>query len=127
MKPNKPLLVLGFVPQPNLLIISKIIGVVTMPKSISYHTELIESLKEPSEAAVYLEVVLEEGDPKMIKKAFSNVIEARGGFNFISDDIYENLTIFDKKLKETGEIEFSLLRRLLESLGLKVGVMVRPS
>ena len=41
-----------------------------MPKSISYHTELIESLKDTSEAAVYLEVVLEEGDPMMIKKAF---------------------------------------------------------
>lgn len=96
-----------------------------MPKSISYHAELIESLKEPSEAAVYLEIVLEEGDPKMIKKAFSNVIEARGGFNFVSDDIYEKLTIFDEKLKETGEIEFNLLRILLESLGLKVGVAVR--
>ncbi|NES93441.1 DNA-binding protein [Okeania sp. SIO2B9] len=98
-----------------------------MHKSISYHTELIQSLKEPSEAAVYLEVVLEEGDPKMIKKAFSNVIEARRGFNFVSDDVYDNLARFDEKLKETGEIEFNLLRKLLESLGLKVGVMVRPS
>ncbi len=98
-----------------------------MPKSISYHTELIESLKEPSEAAVYLEVVLEEGDPKMIQKAFSNVIEARRGFNFVSEDVYENFTRFDLKLKETGEIEFNLLRTLLESLGLKVGVTVRPS
>ncbi|NEN89895.1 MAG: hypothetical protein F6K48_13660 [Okeania sp. SIO3H1] len=87
-----------------------------MPKSISYHAELIESLKEPSEAAVYLEVVLDEGDPKMSEKAFYNVIEARGGFNLVSDDIYEKFTIFDKKLKETGEIEFNLLRTLLESV-----------
>ncbi|MGD1699400.1 DNA-binding protein [Dapis sp. BLCC M229] len=98
-----------------------------MPRSISYHTELIQSLKEPSEAAVYLEVVLKESDPKMIKKAFSNVIEARRGFNFVSDDVYDNLARFDEKLKETGEIEFNLLRKLLESLGLKVGVKVRPS
>lgn len=27
---------------------------------------------------MYLEVVLEEGDPKMIEKAFSNIIEAKG-------------------------------------------------
>ncbi|NES73360.1 MAG: hypothetical protein F6K24_53305 [Okeania sp. SIO2D1] len=98
-----------------------------MPKSISYHAELIQSLKEPSEAAVYLEIVLEEGNPKMIEKAFSNVIEAKGGFNYISDDIYENFTIFDLKLKETGEIELNLLRTLLEYLGLKVGVTVRAS
>nr|WP_293096860.1 hypothetical protein [Okeania sp. SIO2F4] len=54
--------------------------------------------------------MLEEGDPKMIKKAFSNVIEARRGFNFVSDDVYQNLAIFDEKLKETGEIEFNLLQ-----------------
>ncbi|OZH52240.1 hypothetical protein AFK68_25690 [Hydrocoleum sp. CS-953] len=98
-----------------------------MPKSISYHRELIESLKEPSEAAVYLEVVLEEGDPKMIKKAISNVIEAREKLNWVSDNVYQNLAIFDLKLKETGEIELNLLRILLESLGLKVGVTVGHS
>jgi len=98
-----------------------------MPKSISYHTELIESLKEPSEAAVYLEVVLKEGDPKMIKKAISNVIEAREKLNWVSDNVYQHLAIFERKLKETGEIEFNLLRTLLESLGLKVGVTVKAS
>lgn len=98
-----------------------------MPKSISYHAELIESLKEPSEAAIYLEVVLEEGKPKMIKKAFSNVIEARGGFGFVSQDIQENFTKLEEKLQETGDIEFNILRKLLESLGLKVGLMVMAS
>ncbi len=98
-----------------------------MPKSISYHAELIESLKEPSEAAIYLEVVLEEGNPKMIKKAFSNVIEARGGFSFVSQDIQENFTKLEEKLQETGDIEFNILRKLLESLGLKVGLMVMAS
>jgi DNA-binding phage protein len=95
-----------------------------MPKSISYHTELIESLKDTSEAAVYLEVVLEEGDPMMIKKAFFNVIEARGGVNLLSKDVQKTLMKFVEKLQETGEIEFNLLRILLESLGLKVGLMV---
>lgn len=98
-----------------------------MPKSISYHAELIESLKDPSEAAIYLEVVLEEGNPKMIKKAFFNVIEAIVGFNFVSNDVQENLTKLEEKLQETGEIEFNLLRKLLESLGLKVGLMVMAS
>ncbi|MCP2730069.1 helix-turn-helix domain-containing transcriptional regulator [Limnofasciculus baicalensis] len=98
-----------------------------MPKSISYHAELIESLKDPSEAAIYLEVVLEEGNPKMIKKAFSNVIEARGGFSFVSQDVQVNFTKLEEKLQETGEIEFNILRKLLESLGLKVGLMVMAS
>jgi hypothetical protein len=40
-----------------------------MPKNISYDTELIESWKDSSEAAVYFEVVREEGDLMMIKKS----------------------------------------------------------
>ncbi|MDB9311897.1 hypothetical protein PN462_02195 [Spirulina sp. CS-785/01] len=95
-----------------------------MSKSISYHKELIESLKNLSEAAMYLEVVLEEGEPPMIRKAFYNVIEAKGGLSNLSPDIQETFLQFDQKLHETGKIEFSLLRTLLESLGLKVGVMV---
>ncbi|MEA5469405.1 hypothetical protein [Spirulina sp. 06S082] len=98
-----------------------------MPKTISYHTELIESLKEPSEAALYLEVVLEEGDPKMIKKAFFNIIEAQGGISDFSESFQEKFDRFDRKLQETGEIEFKLLQTLLESLGLKVGLMVTAS
>jgi len=40
--------------------------------------------------------VLKEGDPKMIEKAFSNVIEAKREFYFVSDD-YHKLAIFKKK------------------------------
>ncbi len=51
-----------------------------MPRSTSYHKKLIEDLKDPLEAAAYIEVVLEEGDPKMLSKALKNVIEASGIF-----------------------------------------------
>lgn len=93
-----------------------------MPESISYHKELIKSLQDPSEAAIYLEVVLEEGDPKMIRKAFYNIIEVKGGLHRLSNSFQEQFDRFEKKIEETGEIEFSLLRELLESLGLKVGL-----
>ncbi|HLP88910.1 MAG TPA: hypothetical protein VK184_10020 [Nostocaceae cyanobacterium] len=95
-----------------------------MAKSISYHISFIESLKNPSEAAVYLEVVLEEGNPTMIKKAFLNVIEARGGVQLLSNNVQETWREFVEKIQETGEIEFSLLRILLEFLGLEIGLMV---
>jgi DNA-binding phage protein len=45
-----------------------------------YHPYLIESLKEPEEAAAYLDVVLAEGDPAHILLALKNVAEARRGF-----------------------------------------------
>lgn len=52
-----------------------------MPRSISYHEELITALKDPLEAAFYLEVVLEEGEPKMLLKVLKNVIEAQDELN----------------------------------------------
>ena len=47
-----------------------------MPKSVSYHPYLIESLKDPSEANAYFKAVLEEGDVEMLQKAINNLIEA---------------------------------------------------
>ncbi|MDM3857617.1 MAG: hypothetical protein PT120_22700 [Aphanizomenon gracile PMC649.10] len=42
----------------------------------------------------------------------------------MSEDVQKILIKFEQKLQETGEIEFNLLRILLESLGFKVGLMV---
>lgn len=49
-----------------------------MGKSISYHTYLIESLKNHERAEGYLEAALEENDLKLLQKAVKNVIEALG-------------------------------------------------
>jgi len=49
-----------------------------MGKSISYHTYLIEALKNPQRAEGYLEAALEENDLKLLQKAVKNVIEALG-------------------------------------------------
>ncbi|MEC4802763.1 MAG: hypothetical protein SAJ12_13860 [Jaaginema sp. PMC 1079.18] len=95
-----------------------------MTKSIRYHPKLIESLKDPTEAAMYLEVVLEEGDPQMIRKAFLNVIEAREELINQSPDFQGQLSKFERKLQDSGEIEFTLLQSLLNALGLKIGLMV---
>lgn len=54
-----------------------------MPKSISYHDYLIESLKEPSEASAYFKAVLAEGNAELLQKAINNLIEAG----------YENLAL----------------------------------
>ena len=43
----------------------------------SYHSYLIESLKDPLEAAAYLDAVLEDGDFDHILLALKNVAEAQ--------------------------------------------------
>jgi DNA-binding phage protein len=77
-----------------------------MHRSISYHEELIEALKDPLEAAPYIEVVLEEGDPKMLSKALKNVIAAQGGVDKLSEQVKQSYNKLDQMLEEKGEIEF---------------------
>ena len=50
-----------------------------MPASVPYEPLLIERLKDPSEAAAYLEAVLEEGDQAAIMLALRQIAQARGG------------------------------------------------
>ena len=44
-----------------------------MPKSIDYHSYLIESLKAPQEAEAYLKGALSEGDLEMIQVEGKNL------------------------------------------------------
>jgi DNA-binding phage protein len=50
-----------------------------MGKNKAYQTELIESLRDPSEAEEYLNAALEEDDPELFLVALRNVAEAQGG------------------------------------------------
>jgi DNA-binding phage protein len=43
-----------------------------------YHAELIKALRDPDEAAEYLDAALEEGDPEAFLMALRNVAEAQG-------------------------------------------------
>jgi DNA-binding phage protein len=96
-----------------------------MPKSMGYHDKLIEILKDPLEAAPYIEVVLEEGDPKMLRKALKKVIEAQGGVDELSEQVKQSYDKLDQMLEENGEIEFYCLSALLDALGLQLAVTVK--
>jgi DNA-binding phage protein len=100
-------------------------GVEMMPKSTSYHEKLIQDLKNPLEAAAYIEVVLEEGDPKMLSKALQNVIESHGGVDQLSTPVKELYNKLDQMLSDKGEIEFYSLNSLLDALGLHLAVTVK--
>jgi DNA-binding phage protein len=47
--------------------------------SLPYQDWLVEQLKDPSEAAAYLEAVIEEGDHAAITLASRQVARAQGG------------------------------------------------
>lgn len=49
-----------------------------MAKSVSYHSYLMQALKEPKRAEGYLEAALEENDPELLQDVVNDVIEAIG-------------------------------------------------
>ncbi|RCJ20667.1 hypothetical protein A6S26_25850 [Nostoc sp. ATCC 43529] len=96
-----------------------------MPRSVSYHEGLIKDLQDPLEAATYIEVVLEEGDPKMLGKALINLIEAQGGIDRFPAQVKQYYEQVDLMLSEQGKIEFYCLSKLLDALGLQLAVTVK--
>jgi DNA-binding phage protein len=93
----------------------------------SYHSYLIESLKDPAEAAAYLDAVLEDGDSEHILLALKNVAEARRSLITFPKDSTTNST-WESCYQELalGRIpEFPVIAALLSELGLKLSVTVK--
>ncbi len=91
----------------------------------SYHSYLIESLKDPAEAAAYLDAVLEDGELEAILLALKNVAEARRDLVSTSDSLTAHWETCYQLLSR-GEVPGILLvSSLLHDLGLKLAVTVR--
>jgi probable addiction module antidote protein len=93
----------------------------------SYHESLIKSLKNPKEAAAYLNAVLESGDNEMFLVALRNVSEAHGGMARLSRLAKLNRANLYKMLSENGRPEIQSIHRVLEVLGLKLTVSAIPT
>lgn len=98
-----------------------------MAKSMSYQEELIKSMKEPSEAAPYIEACLEEGDPAVLRLALRNVVEAHGRMNKLSEKAKMLHEKFDLMLSEKKGEELYCLGALLDELGFHLAVTVKSS
>ncbi|MEG3920093.1 transcriptional regulator [Microcoleus sp. POL10_C6] len=99
---------------------------VKAPTSDSYREYLIESLKEPEEAAGFIGAILEEKDPEpaLLRNAIRKVIEARIRMNALSESAKEHHEKLDKMLTESGGLEIYSFVELLEALGFKLEITV---
>lgn len=100
-----------------------------MPTSRSYREYLIDSLKDPKEAAAYLEAALEEGDNDLLHAALRNVVEARVAANQTIDnqaiDVDEQAHELLKLMRQlTEQPQLNLLSwiKVLNTLGLKLSI-----
>jgi DNA-binding phage protein len=96
-----------------------------MPIYKSYHSYLIESLKDPAEAADYLDAVLEDGEMEHILLALKNVVEARKGLTDASNETDSHWENCYQLLTQKEVPRVLAIASLLNELGLKLSVTVK--
>ena len=94
-----------------------------MAKSRSYQEYLIESLKDPQEAAGYLNAALEGGDIQVFLLALQNVIKAHGGVTKIAEKAKKIRTSLYKSLSTDGNPYLKNTNDILAALGMHLTVM----
>ena len=96
-----------------------------MAKSRPYKEGLLERLKDPQEAAAYLDAALEEGDTEVFLLALRDVAEARlGGMGRLAQHSGLNRETLYRTLSEQGNPELTSLDKLLHAVGLRLAIDV---
>ena len=87
-----------------------------------YEPFLIERLKDPAEAAAYLEAVLEDGDQAAIMLALRQVAKAQGGVARVARKARLTREATYKMLSKSGNPELRSLKAVLAAIGLRIAV-----
>jgi probable addiction module antidote protein len=90
--------------------------------SLPYESWLIGRLKDPVEAAAYLEAVIEEEDPAALMLALRQVAQAQGGVARLARKAKLTREATYRMLSKSGNPELRSLRALLEAAGLRIAV-----
>ena len=87
---------------------------------------MLEGLKDPLEAAEYLNAALEENASDLFLLALRNVAEAHG-MKKIAEDTQLNRESMYRMLSEQGNPQLSSLTAILKEMGLRLAVEVEEA
>lgn len=93
-----------------------------MPPSVPYEPWLIERLKNPEEAAAYLEAAIEDGDQAGFMLALRHVAQALGGVSKIARKSKLTREATYRMLSKSGNPELRSLTAILGAAGLRLSV-----
>ena len=93
-----------------------------MAKSKNYQNSLIESLKDPTEAAEYLNAALEDGEPEVFLLALRDVVDSYGGMGKLAASTSLNRENLYRMLSTKGNPEFFSLSTVLDAVGFRLAV-----
>ncbi len=97
-----------------------------LKNTASYHDELIESLKKPSEADLYMKIAMEEyhedGDTESLLIALRNIAEANGGMGQLAKKTHLNRQNLYQVLSEKGNPTLDTFELILKGLGYRLAI-----
>ena len=93
-----------------------------MAKAVPFRPELLKMLKDPVEAAGYLNAALEENNEKFFLEALRDVADARGGVTKLAEATNMSRTSLYKTLSGNVRPKINTLRSIMEALGAKLTV-----
>lgn len=93
-----------------------------MAKVTSYQEDLIEALKDPAEAAAYLNAAIEDGDREVFLLALRNVAQAHGGMTSVANKAHLNRESLYRMLSKKGNPEIKSIFTVLHAVGLKLTI-----
>lgn len=88
----------------------------------SYQEDLIEALKDPIEAAAYLNAAIEDGDREVFLLALRNVAQAHGGMTSIAKKAHLNRESLYRMLSKKGNPEIKSIFTVLHAIGLRLTI-----
>lgn len=91
------------------------------PRNASYQGYLLESLKDPEEAAAYIEAVLELDDSAALLLALRQVAKAHGMAEVARRADVGEKSLF-RALSENGNPTIATLHKVLHAVGLRLSV-----
>lgn len=91
------------------------------PRNVSYQNYLLESLKDPQEAAAYMDAALELEDPAALLLALRQVAKAHGMAEVARRADVGEKTLF-RALSENGNPTIATLHKVLHAVGLRLSV-----
>ena len=98
-----------------------------MKRSKSFRDYLIKSLKNPVEAAEYINAALREKDARFLLTALRDVAQAQCGMAGLSRQTKLNRANLYQMLSSHGNPRVHSLESVLKVFGLRIAVMPTPS
>jgi probable addiction module antidote protein len=95
-------------------------------RSVDYHDELIDSLKDHDEAVAYLNAALEESlhddqeAQEILLNALRNVAEAQGGIGKLAKKTHVQREVLYRILSSKGNPELRTFTNLVHAMGLNL-------